>query len=148
MMDTSFGNNNKIIVSMCRVFRHGVRGHGQSFIQQQHVVQLLSCSRCMGALTGGFKVGHLPASPFEGVRHHSGSSASNSNGGQAGGVPFGAGGGTSVDTTRSNTGRSHADHPGAFRGLASSASQHDRDWSPKGRGSPFEVMKKQQQVGC
>ncbi len=55
---------------------------------------------------------------------------------------------TSMDTTNSNSGHhsaNHADHPSSFRGLASSASQKERDRSPKGRESPFETLKQQQQ---
>ena len=93
-------------------------------------------------------------SPFEGVRH-SGTSASNSSGAPAGG-PFGSRGvhmSTSVDTTNSNSGQpsgGHADHPSSFRGLASSASQKERQRSPKDRESPFETVRhqQQQQVPC
>ncbi|KAA6419351.1 MAG: nitrogen regulatory P-II [Trebouxia sp. A1-2] len=102
---------------------------------------------------GGFKVGHLPTSPFEGVRNHSGpgTSASNSSGAPANGGPFGSRmvrTTTSMDTTNSNSGHHSAnqsDQMGGLRGLTSSASQKERDRSPKGRESPFETMKHQQQ---
>ncbi len=100
-------------------------------------------------------MGHLPTSPFEGVRNHSGpgTSASNSSGGPANGGPFGSRMvrmTTSLDTTNSNSGHHSAnqsDQVGGFRRLTSSASQKERDRSPKGRESPFETMKHQQQVG-
>ncbi len=100
-------------------------------------------------------MGHLPTSPFEGVRNHSGpgTSASNSSGAPANGGPFGSRlvrTTTSMDTTNSNSGHHSAnqsDQVGGFRGLTSSASQKERDRSPKGRESPFETMKHQQQVG-
>ena len=118
----------------------------------------LSCqlvSLVMNVLAGGFKVGQLPTSPFEGARHHSGSkpSASNSSGAPPGRGPFGTHPGvhmsTSMDTTNSNSAHQSAnqsDQVGAFRGLASSASQKERDRSPRGRESPFETLKHQQQV--
>ena len=106
-------------------------------------------------LAGAFKVNQLPASPFEGARHTSrgggGTSASNSSGGPASG-PFGSRVVTmshSMDTTNSNSGLQSAnqgDHPAAFRGMASSASQKEQDRSPKGEESPFETIRQQQQV--
>ena len=120
--------------------------------QQSCVQAALSCTL---PCAGGFKVGHLPTSPFEGVRNHSGpgTSASNSSGAPANGGPFGSRlvrTTTSMDTTNSNSGHHSAnqsDQVGGFRGLTSSASQKERDRSPKGRESPFETMKHQQQVG-
>ena len=110
-------------------------------------------------LAGAFKVNQLPASPFEGARHASGggggTSASNSSGATGKG-PFGSHLMTmshSMDTTNSNSGLQSAnqgDPPGAFRGLASSASQKENGRSPKGRESPFETLRQQQQqqVSC
>ena len=119
----------------------------------------VSCILCF--LAGAFKVNQLPASPFEGARHHSGgggggaTSTSNSSGATGKG-PFGSRLMTmshSMDTTNSNSGLQSAnqgDPPGTFRGLASSASQKENGRSPKGRESPFETLRQQQQqqVSC
>lgn len=106
-------------------------------------------------------MGQLPTSPFEGARHHSGSKPSTSNssgappGGGGGGGPFGTHHvvhmSTSMDTTNSNSAHHSAnqsDQLGPFRGLASSASQKERDRSPMGRESPFETLKQQQVRAC
>lgn len=107
---------------------------------------------------GGFKVNQLPASPFEGARHPPAASASNSNDAPSNG-PFGsclANMSHSMDTTNSNSGGLHSgtqggdrerdrDHPAAFRGLPSSSSQQEINRSPKGRESPFETLRQQQQ---
>ena len=98
--------------------------------------------------TGGFKVGHLPTSPFEGVRH-SGTSASNSSGAAAGGSggPFASRvvrmSTNSMDTTNSNSGHQSGNHTEHFRGLASSASQKEQDRSPRGRDSSFDTLQQQ-----
>ena len=102
--------------------------------------------------TGGFKVNQLPTSPFEGARHPTATSASNSSDAPNG--PFASrliNMSQSMDTTNSNSGglqsgnQGDRDHPGAFRGLASSSSQKEVDRSPKGRESPFETLRQQQQ---
>ena len=103
------------------------------------------------AAAGGFKVGHghLPTSPFEGVRN-SGISASNSSGAAAGG----SGGpftrvvrmSASMDNSNSNSGHQSGNHAEQFRGLASSASQKEQDRSPRGREASFDTLKQQQQL--
>ena len=104
---------------------------------------------------GGFKVNQLPASPFEGARHPCTTSASNSNDAPSNG-PFGsrlANMSHSMDTTNSNSGALQSgnhgdrdrDHPAAFRGLPATSSQKETDRSPKGRESPFEPLRQQQQ---
>ena len=99
----------------------------------------------------------LPASPFEGARHPSTTSASNSSDAPSNG-PFGsrlANMTHSMDTTNSNSRglqsgnqgdrERERDHPAAFRGLPSGSSQKETDRSPKGRESPFESLRQQQQ---
>lgn len=108
--------------------------------------------------TGGFKVNQLPASPFEGARHPSATSASNSSDAPGSG-PFGSRlismPQHSMDTTNSSSGgrqsANQGDPPGPFRGLASCASQKETDPSPKATESPFETLRQQQQqqqVSC
>lgn len=113
----------------------------------------LALTRCQALLlvvAGGFKVNQLPASPFEGARHPSTTSASNSNDAPSNG-PFGSRL-HSMDTTNSNGGGLQSgnqgdrerdrDRPAAFR---TSSSQKETDRSPKGRESPFEGLRQQQQ---
>ena len=101
---------------------------------------------------GGFKVGHghLPTSPFEGVRN-SGTSASNSSGAAAGGSggPFASRVvrmTASMDNSNSNSGHQSGNHAEQFRGLASSASQKEQDRSPRGRDASFDTRQQQLQV--
>ena len=112
-----------------------------------------SCQALLLVIAGGFKVNQLPASPFEGARHPSTASASNSNDAPSNG-PFGSRL-HSMDTTNSNSGGLQSgnqgdrerdrDHPAAFRCLPSAVSQKETDRSPKGRESPFESLRQQQQ---
>ncbi|KAL3156040.1 PSII 6.1 kDa protein [Trebouxia sp. C0010 RCD-2024] len=103
---------------------------------------------------GGFKVNQLPASPFEGARHPSATSASNnSSDAPPASGPFASRlinmSQHSMDTTNSSSGgrqsANQGDQPTAFRGLASSASQKEADRSPHARESPFESLRQQQQ---
>lgn len=122
----------------------------------------LHSNTCWCVCAGGFKVNQLPASPFEGARHPPAASASNSNDAPSNG-PFGsclANMSHSMDTTNSNSGGLHSgtqgdrerdrDRPATFRGLPASSSQQEVNRSPKGRESPFETLRQQQQqqVSC
>ena len=120
-------------------------------------LSLTSCRALLLVIAGGFKVNQLPASPFEGARHPSTTSASINNNAPSNG-PFGsrlANVSHSMDTTNSNSGGPQSsnqgdrerdrDHPAAFRGLPSASSQKETDRSPEGRESPFESLRQQQQ---
>ena len=87
----------------------------------------------------------LPASPFEGMRQHSGGAASTSSGAGPFAQPRGMGQTQSMDTTSNSASQLGTERVPVSRAVGSSASGRQEP-SPRSRESPFEAYKQQQQL--